>query len=142
MYLSTHFTSDEFTNSQIAARQHINNDPPPSVLPALHNTAHGMELVRNLLGDKPIIISSGYRSAALNAAAGGSPGSQHLLGEACDFTCPTYGTAKDVFEAIVASSISYDQIAYEYGRWVHISFSNRNRKQALVIDSMGTRGFA
>ena len=37
-----------------------------------------------LLG-KPVYITSGYRTAAHNAAVGGSKSSQHLLGRAADF---------------------------------------------------------
>jgi hypothetical protein len=141
MYLSTNFTLDEFTNSQTAERNGIDNTPPDSMLPTLRQTAYGLELVRTLLNNKPILISSGYRSPALNAAAGGAQGSQHLLGEACDFTCPTYGTPEQVVRAIVASKIPFDQVIHEFGRWVHISFGPRNRRQALTIDKMGTRPF-
>lgn len=141
MYLSTNFTLDEFTNSQTAERSGIDNTPPDSMLPTLRQTAYGLELVRTLLNNKPILISSGYRGAALNAAVGGSQGSQHLLGEACDFTCPTYGTPEQVVRAIVGSKIPYDQVIHEFGRWVHISFGPRNRRQALTIDKMGTRPF-
>jgi zinc D-Ala-D-Ala carboxypeptidase len=141
MYLSANFTLSEFTDSQIAARQGIDNNPPDSMLPTLRQTAYGLELVRTLLNNKPILISSGYRSAALNAAAGGAQGSQHLLGEACDFTCPTYGTPEQIVQAIVASKIPFDQVIHEFGRWVHISFGPRNRRQALTIDKAGTRPF-
>lgn len=147
MYLSTNFTLDEFTNSQTAERNGIDNTPPDSMLPTLRQTAYGLELVRTLLNNKPILISSGYRSPALNAAAGGAQGSQHLLGEACDFTCPTYGTPEQVVRAIVASKIPFDQVILEYYNpqkrtgWVHISFSAKNRRQALTIDKMGTRPF-
>lgn len=141
IYLSTNFTLDEFTHSQIAARQGIDNSPPDSMLPTLRQTAYGLELVRTLLNNKPILISSGYRSAALNAAAGGAQGSQHLLGQAADFTCPAYGTPEQVVRALVASAIPFDQVIHEFGRWVHISFREKNRRQALTIDAKGTRPF-
>lgn len=147
MYLSTNFTLDEFTNSQTAERNGIDNTPPDSMLPTLRQTAYGLELVRTLLNNKPILISSGYRSAALNSAAGGAQGSQHLLGEACDFTCPAFGTPEQIVQAIVASKIPYDQVIQEFYNpakrtgWVHISFGPRNRRQALTIDKTGTRPF-
>jgi hypothetical protein len=101
-----------------------------------------MEMVRELLGSKPISISSGYRSPALNAAVRGQISSQHQLGEACDFTCPSFGTPADIVKAIVASDVPYDQVIQEFNSWVHVSFSTRNRQQALIIDKNGTREFA
>lgn len=138
MMLSAHFSLDEFTNSQTAARQGIDNTPSPEVLRTLHKTATGMELVRQLLG-APIIISSGYRSPALNKAVGGASSSQHMTGEAVDFTCPGYGTPAQIVADIRASKIPFDLVIEEFSRWVHISFSDRNRRQSLVIDGNGTR---
>jgi zinc D-Ala-D-Ala carboxypeptidase len=147
MYLSANFTVSEFVASQTAAREDIDNDIPIELLPAARQTAYGLEMIRTLLGDRPLLISSGYRSAALNAAVKGSMGSQHLVAEAADFTCPTYGTPAQIMNALVASQIPYDQCILEYssnknGGWVHVSFSQRNRKQALRIDKDGTRAYA
>ena len=139
--LTKNFDLSEFIDSQTAARQRIDNTPPVEVFKALTITAQGMEQVRAYLGNKPILISSGYRSPALNAAVGGSQGSQHLLGQAVDFTCPGFGTPAQVMAALVESDIQYDQCLLEFGRWIHISFSDRNRRQALVIDSQGTRSY-
>ena len=139
MYLSTNFTVDEFTASQTAAREGIDNDLPIELLPAAKRTAYGLEMVRTLLGDKPILISSGYRSAALNAAVKGSQGSQHLVAEAVDFTCPAFGTPAQIVNTLVKSQLYYDQCILEFGRWVHISFSDSPRRQALIIDHDGVR---
>ena len=137
--LTQHFSLEELTFSQTAARKGINNTPPPDVLARLKRTAQGMEVVRIALGGSAINISSGYRCPALNAAVGGAKNSQHLTGEACDFTSPAYGSVESVFNLIRASTIPFDQVILEYGRWVHISFSDKPRKQALVIDEKGTR---
>lgn len=142
IYLSANFTLDEFCDSQTAAREGIDNDLPIDLLPAAKQTCYGLEMVRTLLGDKPILISSGYRSAALNVAVKGSNGSQHLVAEAVDFTCPTFGTPAQIVNAIVKSPIQYDQCILEFNRWVHISFNGKGRKQALIIDKTGTRGYA
>lgn len=140
MNLSEHFTLSEFTHSQTASRLSIDNDPPAHILPKLATTAAGMELVRELLG-KPITVSSGYRGPALNAAVKGSKHSQHLTGEACDFICPAFGTPKVIVATLMASDVPFDQVIVEFSSWVHISFSLRNRREALIIDSTGTRGF-
>jgi len=59
-----------------------------------------------------------------------------------DFTCPKFGTPAQIVAALVESDIQFDQVILEFQRWVHISFSPRNRRQALVIDKTGTRSFA
>ena len=144
MQLSKHFSLAEMTHSQNAARMSIDNNPPETLLNALKATAEGMEQVRKLLGDKPIVISSGYRSPALNAVVRGAKGSQHCLGEAVDFTCPAFGNPQDVMKAIAGSKIAYDQVILEFysssgNGWTHISFGPRNRRNALIVDSTGTR---
>ena len=148
MYLSTHFTLDELTNSQTAARKGIDNTPDARAIEALKLTCYGMEEVRKELGDKPILISSGFRSSALNRAVGGQPGSQHLLGQAVDFTCPRYGTPAEIVRRLVDSAIQFDQCILEYfnpaapsSGWVHLSFSDRNRRHALIIDKSGAKEF-
>lgn len=142
MQLSEHFSLDEFTASQTAARLRIDNTPDDETLANLRGTASGMEAVRAYLGNVPIHISSGYRSLALNAAVGSKPTSQHVTGCACDFTAPEYGTPEAIVRDLVASGIPYDQVIFEFDTWVHISFSPQNRRQALTIDHDGTRAFA
>jgi zinc D-Ala-D-Ala carboxypeptidase len=146
-YISSNFTIDEFTHSQTAARLGIDNDPPPDVLDNLKSLAYALEEVRSILGNRPLLISSGYRSPALNAAVGGSIGSQHLLGEAVDFTCPSFGTPDEIVKALQASGTPYHQLIREFGRWVHISFKfgiplAELKRQTLIIDSTGTRVYA
>lgn len=138
--LSPHFSLAELTQSETAARRGIDNTPPPPVLAALARTALGLEGVRTLLGT-PILVTSGYRSPALNKLVGGQRASQHLTGEAADFISPAFGTPATIVARIVAGGLAFDQVIVEFGRWVHISFSGSNRRQALVIDSAGTRPF-
>lgn len=139
MRLSPHFTLEELTFSQTAARRGIDNTPTPEVLENLKRTALGLEGIRILLG-VPIIVSSGYRSPALNAAVGGSKSSQHMTGEAADFTAPGFGSPRAVVDRMTDAHIEYDQCIVEFGRWVHVSFVKSNaRRQALIIDENGTR---
>lgn len=143
MKLTDHFTLEELTHSQTAARLGLDNEPSPDVVDALTRTAHGLEMVRVLL-QAPILVSSGYRSPKVNRAVGGAANSQHILGEAADFTAPGFGDPTEIVRAIMRSTrpIPYDQLIVEFGRWVHISFSRSPRHQALVIDHDGTRAFA
>jgi hypothetical protein len=106
------------------------------VLETLRHTATGLEAVRVLLG-APLHVSSGYRSPALNKLVGGQPSSQHCKGEAVDFTARQFGTPEQIVAKLVASGLTYDQVILEFGRWVHISFGSKQRRQALVIDKGG-----
>ena len=148
--LTEHFTLSEFTDSQTAARQGIHNVPPASSQERknIQRTAEVMEKVRTLLGDKPILISSGYRCPQLNAAVGGSKSSAHMSGLAADFSCPGYGTPLHICKHLHShmKELGIDQLIHEYDTWVHLGLRATDmtpRHQALTIDSKGTRsGFA
>lgn len=144
--LTPHFSLSEFTHSDTATRLGIDNDAPLEVVKALKRTAMGLELVRARLNNNAIRISSGYRCAALNAAVRGQPNSQHCRGEAVDFTCPTAGTPEQLVRILAGSAVEFDQLIAEFtnapnGGWVHISFSDKPRRQVLRIDNQGTRSF-
>lgn len=136
--LTEHFSLDEFINSQTATRYGIDNNPDEWQLFNLERTAKLLERVRLLL-NKPVYISSGFRSEELNMRIGGSVASQHCKGEAADILAPGFGTPKDVAEAIERSDIDYDQLIYE-GNWVHISqkrVGNRNQTLTAVFGRDG-----
>ena len=138
-YLSPHVTLEEMILSQTASRLGIDNTPTPEIISNLTQTANLIEQVRSLLGDLPIIISSGYRSLALNSAVGGVPSSAHTQGMAADILCPNYGNPYSVCKAIEASTIDFDQLIYEFAAWTHIAWAPNNRRQILTIDSNGSR---
>jgi hypothetical protein len=127
MQLTPHFTLEELCFSQEAVRTGLDNTPPPDVVANLLRLAKMLEKVRALL-KKPIHISSGYRSPALNARIGGSPKSAHLDGRAADFICPEFGTPYVVAKKIAAARLGYDQMIHEYGRWVHIAVPRLNER--------------
>jgi hypothetical protein len=138
-YLSSHFTLEEMTLSQAAERLGLDNTPTPEALAALKKTCLGLEAVRMRLGGAPVVISSGYRSPEVNAAVGGAKTSQHLKGEAADFTAPQFGSPRAICDALADSDVPFDQLILEYGRWVHISFADKHRHEVLQIDRTGTR---
>jgi hypothetical protein len=143
MQLSDHFSLSEALHSQTASRMGIANDPTIDILDNMKAAASMMEQVRTLLDSKPILISSWYRSPALNAAVKGSQGSAHLLGWAIDFTAPKFGTVNQIIDRIRSSGLAYDQVINEWnGAWCHLSLDPRGRQMALRIDSMGTREYA
>ena len=147
MLLTDHFTLAELCASQTADRLGLDNTPPGSVVINLTKTAHGLEMVRALV-QCPVVVSSGYRSPKVNEAVGSKPTSQHIKGQAADITAPGFGSVQKLMEAIYkqAKVIKYDQLLLEFaskgGGWVHISWTDKPRMQALVIDHDGTRPYA
>jgi zinc D-Ala-D-Ala carboxypeptidase len=131
--LTTHFTLEEFVLSEYAQRKDLDNTPSPGAAANLLITAGGMEKVRSILGNRPIHITSGYRSPMVNAGLGGVPTSAHCVGYAADFICPFYGSnyvvAKTISETLPV--MKFDQLILEYG-WIHISFAPTMRGELLT----------
>jgi hypothetical protein len=146
--LTPHFTLEEFTDSQTAARKGIHNVPPEGSTERknLQRAAETMEKVRALLDDKPVLISSGYRSPQVNAAVGGSKNSAHMSGLAVDFSCPDFGTPHAICKKLDPhmGELGIDQLIHEYAKWVHLGLSaGEPRHMAMTIDTKGARnGFA
>jgi zinc D-Ala-D-Ala carboxypeptidase len=131
MNLSPHFTLSEFTHSNTAIRAGISNEPDEAILIRLKRVAAMLEQVRALLG-KPITITSGYRSPALNdLVPGSSDTSAHTQGWAVDFKVQGM-TPLEVCRAVMKSGIKYDQIILEYDAWTHISIDPRMRSMELT----------
>jgi zinc D-Ala-D-Ala carboxypeptidase len=134
MELSTHFSVEEATASEIASRNGIDNSIPPALMGTVYKTATCMERIRALLGNIPLHINSWYRCPELNSAVGSKSTSQHLRGEAVDFICPQYGTPYDICQRLIDNKdlIRYDQLIFEH-TWVHISFGPMNRGEVLTL---------
>jgi hypothetical protein len=133
--LSPNFDLARLTHSDTARERGIPNHPTPEHLPHLRLLAGALEELQALLG-APLAITSAYRSPALNAAVGGVPHSRHALGLAADFVCPGFGSPLEVARAIAASSLVYDQVIHEFGRWVHFGLApplEAPRRQLLTI---------
>lgn len=132
--LTDHFSLEEMTASETAARRGIDNTPSPAIIKNLTRTAQLLERVRVLLGSKPILVSSGYRSPALNAAVGGSKTSAHMQGLAADFICPGFGTPLAICKRLDSLGVEFDQLIQE-GTWVHIGLAAEGikpRRQVLT----------
>ena len=127
--LSEHFTWEEAVRSEKADRMGYPNLPDNKAVSNIIVTASKLEEVRKLVG--PIIITSWYRSPALNKAIGGVTTSAHTTGNAVD--CHVDGmTALELCKKVAASGIQFDQIIHEYGTWMHISFDERMRGMLLT----------
>lgn len=133
MNLTQHFTLEELIHSEYAARNGLDNRPNADVLANLHVLADGLERVRTVLS-VPLLPLSGYRSPKVNAGVRGALTSQHLQGLACDFIAPAYGKPLDVAKVLAqeADFVGFDQLIMELGQWVHVSFSDQNRRDILT----------
>jgi len=123
--ITEHFKLSEFTRSAKAARLGISNMPSGEHLENVLMVAERMEIVRRILGNHPISVSSGYRSPALNASLPGAAAkSAHLEGRACDFTCNGFGTPTEVVRELGKhfDELNFDRIIDESGLWIHIDF--------------------
>jgi zinc D-Ala-D-Ala carboxypeptidase len=131
--LSPHFTLDELTESQTAARKGLNNTPPAAEQRNLERLAESLEAIREAAG-KSIRISSGYRSPAVNKAVGGSPSSAHVKGLAADINVPGM-SPKDLALLVAGLPLPFDQIILEFDSWVHVGLSDGvpPRNQLLTI---------
>jgi zinc D-Ala-D-Ala carboxypeptidase len=143
--LSEHFTLEELTNSETAARNNWDNTPNATELANLVRLAAFLEEVKTVLGGKSVMINSAFRSKLVNDGVGSKDSSQHRVGCAADIRVPNM-TPDEVVKAVIAAGIGYDQIIREFDRWTHISIPNnpedKPRQQALIIDKMGVRQYA
>ena len=131
-----YFTIRELSASATARARGIDNTPTASVRASLTAlTDNVLDPLRQHYG-RPVIVNSGYRCPALNAAVGGAATSQHLRGEAADITATDKRDNRLLFDYI-RNRLPYDQLIWEkgnndYPQWIHVSFSRtRNRKQIL-----------
>jgi len=142
MNLSPHFTLEELTHTD---HRNLDNTPNDADLENLVRLAEFLEQVKEVLGGKPIIVNSAFRSKAVNDAVGSKDSSQHRRGCAADIRVP--GMKPDeVVRAIIEADLPYDQVIREFDRWTHVSIPNTYdvdaRRMALIIDKSGVRGFA
>ena len=140
--MTPHFTLEELTHTD---HRTLDNTPNETELANIQRLAEFLEAVKTLLGGKPIMVNSAFRSKAVNDAVGSKDTSQHRIGCAADIRVPGM-TPDQVVRAIIASDLGFDQVIREFDRWTHISIPNQPtgspRKQALIIDKAGTRAFA
>lgn len=131
--LTSNFTLDELTVSQTAARKGLDNTPPPEVVEQLLRLC---KLVLQPLRDaaqRPVVITSGYRSRKVNKEVGGAKYSAHIYGRAADLIIPGESPLLTA-RRIVALNLPYDQLIMEFDAWVHVSIAadGEPRRQQLV----------
>ncbi|HNW91226.1 MAG TPA: D-Ala-D-Ala carboxypeptidase family metallohydrolase, partial [Bacteroidales bacterium] len=139
--ISKHITYREATYSKTAEKLGIPNIPGNAEIKSMQLVAQTVfEPVRSYI-DKPIKITSFFRSWALNRAIGGSASSQHVLGQAIDMEHTEGFTNLEIFNLIRQRGI-FDQLIWEHGTdfepdWVHVSYRpTNNRKQVLKAEKV------
>lgn len=157
MNLSEHFTLEELTHTD---HRTLDNTPTEhekcqlvkggpvvevNAVANLTRLANFLEEVKKVLGGKPIIVNSAFRSKAVNDAVGSSDTSDHRRGCAADIRVPGM-TPDEVVRAIIGSGLAYQQVIREFDRWTHIAIPTNDgdvpKMSKLIIDKQGTRPFA
>ena len=142
MNLSSNFTLEELTHTD---HRNLENEPNETELANLKRLADFLETVKTVLGGRPIMVNSAFRSKAVNEAVGSKETSQHRKGCAADIRVPGL-TPDQVVKAIIEAGLPYDQVIREFDRWTHVSIPNTEeaepREMALIIDKSGTRAYA
>lgn len=132
--ISKNFKYSEFVYSETATKHNIDNSiKHEHVRNNIKELVyHVLQPLRDHLG-VPININSGYRCLKLNELIGGQPTSQHVMGQACDFTVEGYEPI-EIARLIVELKLPYDQLGV-YDSFVHVSVSSRQREQIFYDKS-------
>lgn len=138
--MSRYFSIGELTHSVTAINKKIDNTPSDAVKSNLEALAtEVLDVIREAYG-KPLYVSSGYRSKALNKAVGGVITSQHLTGNAADLTT-RMGMAenKKLFElacklAADGKIVTSQIIDEKNGSWLHVGrYVGKKKNQILHL---------
>lgn len=137
--VTKNFSLAELTKSDTAAKYKVSNEPSFDDVQNLRKLAiEVLQPIRDEYG-KPIIVTSGYRSKAVNdtlrrLGKQASTTSQHMKGAAADLV-PADGNVKALFacveKMIKTGKLKVGQLIDEYGRWVHVSLPYTKTNQIL-----------
>ena len=139
MQLSKHFKLEEFEKSMTAARHGLENKAGSGEIKNLTDLCYTVLEPCRAKFDKPIIISSGFRSEKLCEILNSSKASQHTKGQAVDFEI--IGVSNLQVAIWIEANCDFDQLILEYwtgeanSGWIHCSYvEGSNRKQVLTYD--------
>lgn len=140
IFLTPHFTLAEMCESQTAKKHGIVNVPSKQETENLRKLCEGcLEQLRKAIG-LPIIITSGFRTKALNdRLAHASSTSQHMRGEAADFYVGK-GNREELIKAfreiLQNPGIDFDQVIL-YPTFIHVSFVSKERNRHGILKAQG-----
>lgn len=113
--LSAHFSADEFRCK--GQYQHTCNCR--GAIKVKHRLIDLLEQLRELCGNRPLYINSGYRCGVHNAAVNGVVGSPHCLGTAADVARPEGMTFDDFLSAV--KQLPFDGVGvYRKSDFIHV----------------------
>jgi len=144
MKLSANFSLNELTKSDTATRHDIDNTPTMQVIENLQDLVDNvLQPLREKFG--PVVVTSGYRSPAVNTKIGGSTTSDHCHGYAADFE--VLGMDNRELALYIRNNIKFKQLILEFYRdgvpdsgWVHCSFQkDANKGQVLTAKKVNGR---
>ena len=102
--------------------------------------ANVLDPVRDEYG-KPIYVNSGYRCEKHNAAVGGVPRSQHMVGEAADISVKSeklkVKSELDELARIIVSQGRFDQLIL-YPTFLHVSYKRTGANHHRVLRKTAT----
>lgn len=135
-------TVNHLLYSATAARRGICNRPPMGAIDEIVSNLKGLVELLNAVQRglrKKVVVTSGYRSAALNRAVGGVENSQHIRGQAVDFYVE--GMTAEQVASYIKQLFPYDQLivynnkAVDKGGFVHLSrvMDGVNRRQFIRV---------
>lgn len=134
--MGKYFTIPELCKSDTAVQRGIDNTPTAEIEQNLTELIDKLlDPVRELFGG-PITVNSGYRCEQLNKAVGGSKTSSHRTGCAADITVGSFSDNVRLFNLILSSGLTFDQLIDEYNySWIHVSYKpdGTNRQQILHL---------
>lgn len=124
MEFPKYFSLYEFLNSATAREHNIELRPSFQVVENLRLLAVNVLDPIRMNIQMPMKITSGYRNVQLNQLVGGVSGSQHLLGEAADFTISDILKLSEIYYKIKKSTtLPYWQCIYYPRKFIiHISY--------------------
>ena len=139
MNLSKNFTLEEMEKSSTGIRLGIKNKAGSGEIKNLGDLCYEVLEPVRVKFDKPVTITSGYRSPELSVAIGSKSTSQHCLGEAVDME--VIGVSNLEVALWIQNHCDFDQLILEYytgeanSGWIHVSYKDgSNRKQVLTFD--------
>lgn len=138
--LGDYFSLAEFMRTKHGTLQ---GEPPKQALLSMAAlVCKVLDPLRRHVG-RPVIVTSGYRSPAVNAAVKGSRTSDHMAGRAADIKAPGW-TSRDLASAIVALGLPFDQViwyAEERGGHVHVSYRGERDNRYQVRHAPAGGGY-